>query len=552
MIKNIEIFSVVAISLLLASSAQAKVTPVHEYNQSSMKTSADEMDISCQTYGYFDTIQANAVCSKKKLINGTDCYDCHCGNEYQYSCTSAGITGPDGNACTADGTTKYSYCECATNYISETRVTKDLDSIHYPTPAEEGGAVCYKSSEFDCADGYKEFSANPTADGVTYTTETPYTGSTLKCVSGYDATSKYMETIPSSGYDCMSYSSVYLSSLKDPISLYYFTGCSDSGNCSSSMQDCISYNSQYHSGSGIRCYKAIGCQKGTSSDGSFCSPDASSASSFLNYTSVSEGSYTCSKVSGCKSDFEEIYANLLYKGNASDFASNTSTIYDVRSFNFASGNIICRTPSGCSTTNGYYDTSSCWNGMLSWFIPKEDGTCSFGMYYDIYTGQCTSKETGYVFLKKYLGPNIIGQGTKVKSISVIPASEGHVMPVKNYNNFSDAVTSVLANAETYCQKTHTGKYEPISSEDIINNKAFGNIYKDVKATYGYACIATTDKILYFAYGEYKGEIKNGSYLTNICELNIRYHCKRSINPTIGDSYQGTPVVVVPGDPTIIN
>lgn len=519
MIKDIEKFFILGISLLIAFSAKAKVTPVHEYNPSAMRVSTEEESMSCQSFGYFAEIQPDAVCSKKKLVDGTECYDCRCGNEYQYSCSKTGLSAPEGASCTINGVTKYSHCECASNYIDGTNVTKSLGSIYYPPAVEEGGAVCYKMSDFACASGYKEFTSNPSEEGISYTTETPYSGSNLKCVSGYTATSKYMEKIPSSGYDCLTYNSVYLSSLKTPINLYYFTGCSDNANCSSSMQDCVAYNSQYHSASGIRCYRAIGCKSGTIIGDSVCANDASSASSFLDYTTYSEGSYTCSKIKGCKSNYEEVFFNGFHLKDVTEFESDNTTRYDVKSFavDNGNGNIICRAPNGCVNSD-LYDVSSCWGGRLAWFVPDgADIECLWGKYYNIFSDNtninyhCSNNETGYILLKSVLGQD-------KRTVSVIPNAVGVEMPIPSYTHFAGT-------ASFFCSEYTTSKYSAILSSDILYNKAFTNIYSSYS---GDVCVATIDKILHFNNGKYQQIIDDNSKFYNFCQNKLRFHCKMGL------------------------
>ncbi len=366
--KTIQIFGVLLAFILLGLPAQSKVTPVHEYNTSNINSSTEET-INCDVMGYFSQAQENAVCTKKTIAGGTTCYDCHCGSEYKYLCNTTGMT-PSGNKCSADGTAKYSSCACASGYISSSSVTTGLASISYPTPVEEKGIKCYKTSAFACASGYKSFTSNPSEGGITYTTQSPYSGSTLKCVSGYTKTDKYMTSVPS-GYDCMTRSSVYLSLLKSPIYLYYFTGCSDSGNCTSTLQDCLTSSSQ--KSNGITCYKITGCQSGVvkgSSSTYMClnSKSSSANSKYYTYTTISRGDVSCLKITGCTSPYEKAYIGTTV--DKSKYALGDVYSYEVQELISGSGQIICRTPNGCNAQKGYYDytcPSGCWNGILSWW-----------------------------------------------------------------------------------------------------------------------------------------------------------------------------------------
>ena len=366
MLNNMRTFVALAVSLSFALPAMAKVTPVHEYNPSWMETSVDE-SVPCSAKGYFTEIQSNAVCTKKVQGDGTVCYDCQCASKYKYSCSSAGVV-PSGDSCTVGGKTKYTACACAAGYVEGSSVTTNLESISYPTPVKDGGIECYKTSGFSCASGYKQFTSNPPVEGVTYKTQTPYTGSSLKCVSGYTKTDEYMTSIPS-GYDCMTSDSVYLSSLKNPIYLYYFTGCSDGGNCTNTPISCSTYSAQ--KGNGITCYKITGCMEGfvqESSSSYLCGDTKKYSASSAYYTSstYSKGDVSCLKVTGCASSYEKAYIGS--KVDSSSYASSGSSSYEIQELVFGTGQLICRMAVGCK--EGEYDfscPSGCWDGYLSWW-----------------------------------------------------------------------------------------------------------------------------------------------------------------------------------------
>ena len=91
------------LGILTISSAQAKVTPINEYNMTITDDGKQAFNQTCDAYGWFNGIQANAICTQQTLMNGAKCYDCHCDSKYKYACTSEGITG-SGEACSIGGT----------------------------------------------------------------------------------------------------------------------------------------------------------------------------------------------------------------------------------------------------------------------------------------------------------------------------------------------------------------------------------------------------------------------------------------------------------------
>ena len=106
------------LGILTISSAQAKVTPINEYNMTITDDGKQAFNQTCSAYGWYDSIQPNAICTKQQtLMDGTQCYACHCDSKYKYACTSEGIIGSS-EACSADGTPKYTACACAEGYIS--------------------------------------------------------------------------------------------------------------------------------------------------------------------------------------------------------------------------------------------------------------------------------------------------------------------------------------------------------------------------------------------------------------------------------------------------
>lgn len=376
MIKKIYIYAVIAMSFLLAISAQAKVTPVQEYNPVLLDSGAAPGSMSCSTYGLLSSTMANADCQQRNLLDGTVCYECHCKSNFKYSCNTTGIV-PNGSACTADGPAKYASCSCARGYVASASVTTGLSSISYPSPVTgDDGTKCYKASGFTCASGYKQYSSSSNGKCFTYTTQTPYSGSSLKCVSGYTLKSGCMTSLPSSGYDCLTNSSEYLSLLKNPIYLYYFTGCSNSGNCTTSINDCISYNTQKDTASGITCYKVTGCKNGL--QGSYLCGASSSYSvnsAYFASSSVSQGSASCVKVTGCTTPYTKAYLGVA-QSSINSYRTSGSTSYDVQQLTMNDGQVVCRTPSGCNSAAGYYasvpscmaSTSSTSNGVTCYKV----------------------------------------------------------------------------------------------------------------------------------------------------------------------------------------
>ena len=357
------------LGILTISSAQAKVTPINEYNMTIIDDGQQAFNQSCASYGWFDSIQASATCTQQTLMNGTKCYDCHCDSKYKYTCSGTGITG-SGEACSIGGTAKYTACACAEGYIKEAEFTPNLTSISYPQPSTgDDGTKCYKKSAFACKGGYNKFTSHPDSPYVTYTTQSPFSDKSLQCITGYSNTGGRYHINRPSNTDCLEMSSINLSLLPTPINLYYFTGsCSSSTGCTTTKKDCVSYNSQKgttKTGGSVTCNKISGCQSGLV--GSYICGTTAASSSYFTSEKVTDGTTTCYKVSGCKtgSGYEQAYIGT---SPAADYTtkSGSNYTYTVQKYTAGSVSLVCRTPSGCRT--GYYNVAcegGCWNGWLS-------------------------------------------------------------------------------------------------------------------------------------------------------------------------------------------
>ena len=131
MLKTRYILEAVMLSCLMTISVQAKVTPINEYNMTITDDGKQAFNQTCSAYGWYNSIQPNTICTKQQtLMDGTQCYACHCDSKYKYACTSEGIIG-SGEACSADGTPKYTACACA-NAISARQALKM--SVHILIP----------------------------------------------------------------------------------------------------------------------------------------------------------------------------------------------------------------------------------------------------------------------------------------------------------------------------------------------------------------------------------------------------------------------------------
>ena len=357
------------LGILTISSAQAKVTPINEYNMTINDDGKQALNQSCASYWWFDSIQTNSICTLQTLMDCTKCYDCHCDSKYKYTCSGTNITG-SGGACSIGGTAKYTACACAEGYIKEAEFTPNLTSISYPQPSTgDDGTKCYKKSAFACKGGYNKFTSHPDSPYVTYTTQSPFSDKSLQCVTGYSKTgNRYYESRPSNT-DCLEMSSINLSLLPTPKNLYYFTGsCSSSTGCTTTKKDCVSYNSQKgttKTGGSVTCNKISGCQSGLV--GSYICGTTAASSSYFTSEKVTDGTTTCYKVSGCKtgSGYEQAYIGT---SPAADYTtkSGSNYTYTVQKYTAGSASLVCRTPSGCRT--GYYNFAcegGCWNGLLS-------------------------------------------------------------------------------------------------------------------------------------------------------------------------------------------
>ena len=361
------------LGILAVSPARAKVTPIHEYELKQL--TEGKIEYSCSNYNYFTSTQPNAVCSQvAPLPDGTVCYDCHCDtSKYKYSCT--GVTGITGGSdyCDADGDRKYSSCACAEGYIAETAVNKNLASIEYPElyTGDDNKTKCYNKTAFTCKTNYKKFTSDPASPYVVYTTQTPFSGSSLECVSGYSNTgNRYYESRPENT-DCLEMGSISLDLLPTPKNLYYFNGnCSSSTECTTTTKDCVLYNPQTKTtkdGGSVTCNKISGCQSGIV--GSYICGSRAANSTYFSNEKITDGSATCYKVTGCNTgnDYKEAYRGT---SPASDYTTSSSTpfTYTVRRYITGSTQLICRMPSGCRTDKGYYNFAcdgGCWDGWLS-------------------------------------------------------------------------------------------------------------------------------------------------------------------------------------------
>ncbi len=364
------------LGILTISSAQAKVTPINEYNMTITDDGKQAFNQTCKAYGWFDSIQANAICTKQQtLMDGTQCYACHCDSKYEYTCASEGITG-SGEACSIGGTPKYTACTCAKDYISTASV-KNVGT-YFNTPEvyedEDSKVKCYKKDSFTCADGYHVYKSTTeeTTYGITYKTESPFTESSLACVVSYDLPSECQTSAPGEDLSCLTRATPTLSLIGEGKStVYCFTGdCSGEGDCiGNDIPVCADVSTQRHSASGYTCRKVNGCLSGAQSNNSyFCSSSEPDSTYFVS-TGVSAGTHTCYQVTGCNTSNGYKLANMG-ASNSTTYKTDDSTnyTYTVQKHEDNSQQIVCRMPSGCRTDKKYYNFAcegGCWDGWLS-------------------------------------------------------------------------------------------------------------------------------------------------------------------------------------------
>ena len=369
------------LGILTISSAQAKVTPINEYNMTITDDGKQALNQSCASYEWFDSIQTNAICTLQTLMDGTKCYDCHCDSKYKYACTSEGIIG-SGEACSADGTPKYTACACANDYISTASVKNVGTYFNTPTVYEDkdSNVKCYKKDSFTCANGYPTYKSGTTEEttyGITYNTESPFAESSLACVVSYDLPTNCQTSAPGEDLSCLKRATPTLTLYGSGTStVYCFTGdCSNEGACvGNDTYDCIDVGTQRHQASGITCRKVKGCLSGAQSNDSYFCTSSAPDSKYFKSTSSTAGSVTCYKVTGCNTssgyDLADIGASNSTTYTTDD---NTNYTYTVQKLEENSQQMVCRMPSGCRTDKEYYNFAcegGCWNGWLSLWMPR--------------------------------------------------------------------------------------------------------------------------------------------------------------------------------------
>ena len=382
MLKTRYILEAVMLSCLMTISVQAKVTPINEYNMTITDDGKQAFNQTCSAYGWYNSIQPNAICTKQQtLMDGTQCYACHCDSKYKYACTSEGIIG-SGEACSADGTPKYTACACAEGYISTASVKNVGTYFNTPTVYEDkdSNVKCYKKDSFTCASGYQTYKSGTTEEttyGITYDTESPFTESSLACVVSYDLPSECQTSAPGEDLSCLTRATPTLSLIGDGKStVYCFTGdCSGEGACvGNDTYDCIDVSTQRHPASGITCRKVKGCLSGAQSNNSYFCSSSAPDSTYFTSTPSTAGSVTCYKVTGCNTSNGYELVNMG-ASNSTTYTTDDSTnyTYTVQKHEDNSQQMVCRMPSGCLADKEYYNFAcegGCWNGLLSLWMPR--------------------------------------------------------------------------------------------------------------------------------------------------------------------------------------
>ena len=374
MLKIRQICLPVVLSLFAAMPAQAKVTPIHEYNQAVVDDGSSSITISCENYNYYDSPVTNAICTQQNMPDGTVCYSCRCDtSDFPYTESDCGTTGfvPGTTSCALREGTRYSTCLCdtANGWYDESEFVSDVDTKFTITSDDTGkieasgtkdALTCYRASGFSCKTGTSipwsdiqrttnNSTATTNSDGpeFVYHIEYPFRegpdNRTVVCAVGLKSIPDSMvSSIPSGEtYKCLDFGGSKQATYTGD-TYYYVDGCSDSAPCTTSQNTCIVTNSSSFpewdtatlttSYTGWNCrFEQEGCQLGVSTDNNgesvFCT-DTEPNSTYFTYTSIphKNGTETCYAVSSCNTanDYELAYLGVI---SATDFTKDDATNY---------------------------------------------------------------------------------------------------------------------------------------------------------------------------------------------------------------------------------
>ena len=423
MLKIRQICLPVVLSLFAAMPAQAKVTPIHEYNQAVVDDGSSSITISCENYNYYDSPVTNAICTQQNMPDGTVCYSCRCDtSDFPYTESDCGTTGfvPGTTSCALREGTRYSTCPCDTangwydesefvsNVATKFTITSD-DTGKIEASGTKDALTCYRASGFSCKTGtsipwsdIERSTNNSTAttysDGpeFVYHIEYPFRkgpdNRTVVCAVGFKSIPDSMvSSIPSGEtYKCLDFGGSKTATYTGD-TYYYVDGCSDSAPCTTTQNTCIVTNSSSFpkwdtatlttSYTGWNCrFEQEGCLLGLSTDDkgvSVLCTDTEPNSTYFTYTSIphKNGTETCYAVSGCNTSkgYDKAHFGSIV---TTDFTKDDGTnyTYDANSVISNSYQMTCRVPNGCRTDKGYYNFAcegGCWDGWLSLWLEKE-------------------------------------------------------------------------------------------------------------------------------------------------------------------------------------
>ena len=211
MLKIRQICLPVVLSLFAAMPAQAKVTPIHEYNQAVVDDGSSSITITCETYNYYDSPVTNAICTQQNMPDGTVCYSCRCDtSDFPYTESDCGTLGfvNTASSCELREGIYYSTCPCDTTngWYDESEFVSNVASKFTITSSDIGkieasgtkdALTCYRASGFSCKTGtsipWSDIKSSNNSTYFTYTgiphkngSETCYAVSSCNTANGYE------------------------------------------------------------------------------------------------------------------------------------------------------------------------------------------------------------------------------------------------------------------------------------------------------------------------------------------------------------------------------
>ncbi len=454
MLKYLEKIFLFTAVVSLAFSAQAKVTPVHEY-KAGMIASGDDSTATCAQYGegWYDTKKgsANAVVETKTIPNTTTkCYKTTCPSNFVFSpsnCNQTGFTKGSSSCTDSLSKTYYTDCPCASGYYTADKFASNYKTAFTMASGTEvtitaerltsSKATCYKLAGFTCKSGTVSVTDKPSISGgagtitrlggfAKYNVITPLSSASTGVVCAKDVTFSSPLTegsVPSNTLKCAEITK----DQKDPVlgkTYWYYNGnCSTASDtsCGSTSDVCISTTyttptvfTSSQTKSTVNCYYATGCKYTSNTDGSICAGPKGTPSVSTSYfaaSSASVGTVSCQKVTGCATSngYEKVFSGAYLPKVSSEYASDEKATYDVQTVIASSdssvtadiASMVCRKQTGCNTNNGYYNVAcdgGCWDGWLSLWggFGTEAIPCVAGAWVDTGTGACyASADTGH-------------------------------------------------------------------------------------------------------------------------------------------------------------